>query len=247
MSTRVSPLRFSMLRPFVLSLLLSLVVLSVASATTIVVDGDGSDWPSGALLTTSPNDGLIDDEYDLEDIYFTNNTTDLFWRVDLYGTPSITFLLYICMNTDVNPATGRSDLTFECASQVGVDFYIKIFDDGSPSLYSCASDPCTDTVSATVAGAVAGSTFEASANLVELGITSNRTIPTTLVTIEGDTPSQEDVAVVPAPIPGTTAVTLRNMAASTGAPSLLWALAASSSMAIVLVFGRRHLSAGQGD
>lgn len=103
MSTRVSPLRFSMLRPFVLSLLLSLVVLSVASATTIVVDGDSSDWPSGALLTTSPNDGAIDDGYDLEDIYFTNNTTDLFWRVDLYGTPSITFQLYICMNTASTP------------------------------------------------------------------------------------------------------------------------------------------------
>jgi hypothetical protein len=126
-----------------------------ADATTITIDGLPGDWPTGSptsLLTTDADEaGITDQAVDVSGVYFTNNTTYLYWRFDTYGTPtrwsdiSFTFpRVYICMNTDNNVGTGAS--ITQCgpsgSPMTGVDFLV-LLDGTGPSTMTATMRQCT--------------------------------------------------------------------------------------------------------
>ena len=113
----------------------TLLVAGVALATTITVNGIGTDWPGnksprtpgiqpcvpgpGCSWVTSDTQGDVNSppgtQYDFSDLWVTNDPTRLFFRTDTYsdvGTWTGTVLnsgnLNICLDSDNNPATGAT-------------------------------------------------------------------------------------------------------------------------------------------
>ena len=111
----------------------TLLVAGVALATTITVNGIGTDWPGnksprtpgiqpcvpgpGCSWVTSDAQGDVNSppgpQYDLSDLWATNNSTTLFFRTDTYsdvgtwtGTTLNRGVLNICLDSDNNPGTG---------------------------------------------------------------------------------------------------------------------------------------------
>lgn len=113
---------------FVLLLVAALLVASPVFAKTITVDGDPADWTQGVAqppIATDANGATTPDNVDIGPVYFTNDTTNIYWRFDTYGitewdSPSrATF----CMNVDNNINTGATIST--CNNLVGVDYVLE--------------------------------------------------------------------------------------------------------------------------
>lgn len=79
---------------------IALIWVGSLSSEAILIDGNPSDWTGiTPLVSSDPNEADIpDDDYDLENFYVTNDNTDMFFRLDVYGTPTLTGVF------PVNPA-----------------------------------------------------------------------------------------------------------------------------------------------
>jgi hypothetical protein len=218
---------------------------ALAHATTISIDGNPIDWPVGSptsLLATDSNEGDISDPVDLSAVYFTNNVTTMFWRVDTHGSPTRWTNLgsgypqmSICMNVDNETGTGFAPTV--CANQMGMDYRLLLTGTGASAvdveLRRCDDSSCNTVVAgAIVDAATQNDVTEVSARLSDLGVTSDRTIPSVVrfVNFVGAEPEDviRDSGILSATIPGPTAVDLTFFTAQfkdTGV-ALHWATAA---------------------
>jgi len=208
------------------ALLLALLIFGVAYATTITVDGNPADWPGGAFLTTDPNDAM-EPGGDLSDIYFTNDTTYLYWRFDTYAETNWMELntVFICMDTDNNQSNGTSDC---CGGGFKADYALEISENSFQLKDGTDGSGCDNAASSTGSVATADSTTEVRALLSELGINSNRTIPSQIEAIFAD----DLVEGLEPVIPGPTVVRVEGFSTRSGASS--WAYLAVIPAALVV-------------
>jgi hypothetical protein len=128
-------------------LLASLVVTNPVFAKTIIVDGDPSDWsdpPAQGPLINDPNEAPILENLDIGDVYFTNDTTNIYFRIDtLAGTNWSGTTMVVCLNTDGSDATGRADPL--CNNAVGIDYIFQFIspDENDAPLFVLAARYCT--------------------------------------------------------------------------------------------------------
>jgi hypothetical protein len=158
------------------ALLAALMLSSVASAVTIVVDGvreaawDGSGGQTpGTIL--DPNEGAITDGYDIQRVQWTNDPTKLYLLIQTYantiftGNPMPT--IFICLDTDNNSGTGGTYAN--CNGMTGIDRTILI-NRSTVEVYN--GDPNTGTVIGNGIRATATNITEVSVNLSDLGLSS---------------------------------------------------------------------------
>ncbi len=203
--------------------LLAAVFIGLVFAATITIDGDPSDWPGtedctiGAAgcprVAGDPDEtgvGDIPNQWDIENVYMTNNATTLFWRFDTYSDTNhnISTEIFICMDTDALTTTGGSISQCDGApstSMDGVDYVLDIYR-GNPlvDLLSCPDTgttiaDCSVVTTATVSVASSSSTTEVSVLLSDLDINSTTCDPqpcdiTASVYFDnGDTPPDDNV------------------------------------------------------
>lgn len=218
----------------------------VVYAATITVDGDGSDWPAGAFLTTDPDEDFSPYESemsDVSDVYFTNSATDLFWRFDTYSDTIWTdSYVHICMDTDNDTGTGTT-ASFRCGFQSGVDYYIQITGTTfAGQLSDCTGGSCSPLPGATVEFATSGNVSEIGVGVDDVNATENA-IPSTIGFETVRLEMLDTVAVTPS-IPGPTAVTVRTSGVeSNRASPLTWRtlalLGGTAGIVIVWLRGRR--------
>lgn len=125
-------LRFSIL-PIALILLAVTVFTSPAFARNITVDGNPADWVGSSIppINDANEPSITLEDLDISNVYYTNTTTNLFFRTDTYGTPTAwtndNVRLLICLNTDNNTGTGKNiDQCEDTGSQNGVDYVVEI-------------------------------------------------------------------------------------------------------------------------
>jgi len=144
-----------------LALLLVVASAPSAYATTITVDGNpatfAGEWPTTpatSLIVTDPDEGPILQSLDISDVYFTNNTTTIFWRVDtLAGTNWPSTTMVFCFDTDNSTATGSVDPV--CNNAAGIDYIITFQRSGTTLaplnivdfLYCVGGPSCSDVFS----------------------------------------------------------------------------------------------------
>ncbi|MGC9399701.1 MAG: hypothetical protein ACP5HM_11260 [Anaerolineae bacterium] len=170
-----------------LAVSLALVVSGVVLATVITVDGDPSDWPSGARLTTDPDEANVSNEWDIEDVYATNSgpasTGKAFFMVQSYGTPmefDFADYLFICVDTDADNTTGAQVGTTgspnACTTaREGIDSFIRIAENAYGVLYTCNTSSCSAVGSTPVWSFNASDgTIEVEETLANLGITADQ-------------------------------------------------------------------------
>jgi F0F1-type ATP synthase membrane subunit c/vacuolar-type H+-ATPase subunit K len=149
--------------PLVFTFVLLVLVTTTAAAATIVVDGTDDPWPGGALLSSDGADlqasrgGL-----DLNTVYFTNNSTTLFWRFDTVNSsvwcsftpPGCLQQIEVALDVDGNTTNGSSACGATTASFLA-DYVIVVTDTGGSVLdgnNSCADTGATVTVGYTGSG-----------------------------------------------------------------------------------------------
>jgi hypothetical protein len=118
---------------FTFAVILSLLVVGVAGAITIVVDGireaawNGSGGQTPGTVT-DPNEAAITDGYDIQTFQWTNDQTNIYFLFETYantiytGFPAPTIV--ICFNTDNNTATGGAYAN--CNNMTGIDRSVTI-------------------------------------------------------------------------------------------------------------------------
>ena len=127
-----------------LALVMAMLVVSVAMAITIVVDGDEEAvWTSGSGgqkpgSTTDPNESGITDNRDISHVYWTNDTTNFYFMIRTYATPSLGGFpaetdVYFCIDTDNDTSTGSSYAN--CNNMPGIDRYIHVEATDDPIVY----------------------------------------------------------------------------------------------------------------
>ncbi|MFN8596880.1 MAG: hypothetical protein U0559_11950 [Anaerolineae bacterium] len=130
----------------VLGVSLALLVVGIAVALSITVDGNVADWTAGALVASDLQEAAIPDQWNISALYFTNDTSHIYFRWDTYANASYlgTFQL-VCIDIDPNalPVTGGS--IPQCSNQVGVDYIVRITDGGSNYLGGQNLLHCSDT------------------------------------------------------------------------------------------------------
>jgi len=84
-------------------------------ALAITIDGLPSDWGTILPLGSDPNEPLIPDNYDISAFYVTNDNSNLYFRMDVFGTPTLTGVFpsnsafyQIYLDTDQQAGTGLS-------------------------------------------------------------------------------------------------------------------------------------------
>jgi hypothetical protein len=117
---------------FIFGLILPLLIVSVASAITIQVDGNREPaWDGTPAQALDPNEADIDDRYDISEINWTNNSLgsapwgNLYLLVTTYANldvnyPPISPQIIICIDTDNSTVTGAT-ITGYCNNMSGVD------------------------------------------------------------------------------------------------------------------------------
>ena len=122
---------------FTFAIILALMIVGVAGAITIVVDGaQEAAWSgSGGQIpgtVADPNEAAITDGYDIETFKWTNDQTNIYFLFQTYantiytGFPQPTII--ICFNTDNNTATGAAYAN--CNGMTGIDRSVTISSSG---------------------------------------------------------------------------------------------------------------------
>ena len=129
------------------SLLFGMLVVGIAYAITIAIDGvKESAWNGvGGQTPGTQSDGdepLITDNYDINEVKWTNDTTNLYIlletlaNIDING--GIGGRIFICMNTDNNTSTGFNFTGGICNNIQGADRRILIDEStGTIGVRSC--------------------------------------------------------------------------------------------------------------
>lgn len=163
-------------------MLISLFFVQTSYAITIVIDGIREVvWDTGAGIQlpgiqNDVNEGGITDGYDVEQVLWTNDTTNFYFLMQTYantiwtGTPRPT--LVICINTDNNLGTGGTYAN--CNNMTGIDRSI-VIDRGVGATLNVDvldSDPNTGNSLGAGTGARVNTVNEISVSLALLGLNS---------------------------------------------------------------------------
>ncbi|GAB4275402.1 MAG: hypothetical protein Kow0080_24820 [Candidatus Promineifilaceae bacterium] len=251
--------------PLVFTLILLVLVTATAVAATIVVDGTDDPWPGGALLSSDGADLSTGREgLDLNTVYFTNNSTTLFWRFDTVN-PSVwcSFTpggclqqIEVALDVDGNTTNGSSACGATTAS-FSADYVIVVTDTGGSVLDGNAG--CVDTgATVTVGYTGSGSTLtEMSVAASAVGLancgggnpvcnvnyvitTINSVGPTALDYIPGNGHQQYAGNPASTTVPQSpTAVSLQQVQAHEGTTALLGLALMLSLLGTVLLFWRQ--------
>ncbi|NUM48935.1 MAG: hypothetical protein HUU38_29875 [Anaerolineales bacterium] len=175
-------------RATLLSLLLGVLVVGVAFATTITVDGNPVDWPghssctagnSGcSFVTNDPNEVAPDDvpdDNDIAEVWATNDTSNLFFRFDTYAATSFSSGEFVRICLDI-PGQGPGVGSIGGCGGLLTDRLILIVS-GIVRVADCNLINCNDNFTVFINGtpgtvAVSGVVTEISATTSSLGITS---------------------------------------------------------------------------
>lgn len=116
---------------------------AVVHAITIIIDGTKEAAWGGAMgqtpgSQTDPNEGAIDDRFDLSEVMWTNDSTGgiapygfMYWLFETYGNFDYNIvsnepLILVCLDSDNNIGTGTA-VSGYCNDMNGVDYRIRIF------------------------------------------------------------------------------------------------------------------------
>lgn len=237
-----------------LALALLVLAIGVAYAYVITVDGNGSEWQAGSLITTDGDEGTITDSWDFKDIYHTTDNTYMYWRFDSYSNSEWASVginaryVQICMNVDNNTGTGST--IGNCNNMQGVDRILQVYGPKSGNnLNVVLYDGSWNVISATgLLAANQGSVNEARVQLSDLGInpncSSSYTMPWAMYWDNQVTDPDDNVpnaGTLTANINCPTAVTVSSMNAKADAPMLPFAAAGLLGMGALglLIVSRR--------
>ena len=141
-------------------LCISLIVLvstPMATAKTINVDGDPSDWDGISPIITDPDDYTWD-ELDVKEVYITHDADYLYVRIDFYGTYSANAgACSAYLDTDLNPGTGSP------VGDIGVEVQFGVWGGSGYGYFTLTGS------SFSVSFASSGSVLEFRAALSDLG------------------------------------------------------------------------------
>jgi hypothetical protein len=139
---------------------------------TINVDGNPGDWGTTVPLVSDPEETDIPPNYNLSDFYVTNDLTEMFFRLDVYGTPTLTGLSFfnpafyqLYLDTDQNRATG---IAFR---GIGIDRIVDYRSSGV-TVYGYDGAWATLGSGSGAQGSGPAGTTEISASLADLGLTA---------------------------------------------------------------------------
>jgi len=179
-----------------------LVLVPAVGAITIHVDGDGADWTEG-WIGQDPEDAGIDDDYDIADVYTTDDSSDLFFRCDVWGTPTLANLnsyYDVLMDLDQDNTTGY------IMHGVGAEYLLRFeYDAFFMTEVVTLLDENLDPVGGAQAFAAQAGTTEFSIDLDDIGIGAGHTLDVVYF-INNGTGQEDDKTVVyttTIPEPGT--------------------------------------------
>ncbi|HNB55079.1 MAG TPA: hypothetical protein PK530_24225, partial [Anaerolineales bacterium] len=186
-------------RASLLSLLLGVLVVGVAYAITIAVDGTRESAWDGGGSASDPNEGTItNDGVDLERVEWTNDDTNFYILFNTYANtnwnpagPNDPYII-LCIDNDNNDSTGTSIIPTNCPG-AGYDRYVQIY--GGTSLFvEVYQDDYATLISATTSVSYGGVDItELSIDNASLGLSNSNcgTMPTT-VYMDGRTAAPDD-------------------------------------------------------
>lgn len=168
-----------------LAVALLVLTSSLVFALVITVDGNIGDWtpsgggPNDARVAQDVDEPGIDNKWDVEDVFFTNDGSNMYMRWDTISDTAYlgTFQL-ICIDNDNNTTTGGE--VSQCDGQVGtnmegVDYVAYILGYfGAVDLRACGDSAtewqdCTTVSGATTDFAASGVTAELAVALDDIG------------------------------------------------------------------------------
>jgi hypothetical protein len=140
--------------------LAAVLLVGVAAAAVITIDGDGTDWPGNpscppgqtgcALVGIDPDEAAIPNEYDIEQTWFTNDGTYAYFRIDTYAPVNFTRPfehIDICLDTDRDATTGWVDNT---CNSIGAERMLRLSNDDlgvtSARILACTSVACNSLI-----------------------------------------------------------------------------------------------------
>lgn len=183
-----------------LTLLLTLTMAGTAYALTIVVDGDVADWPAGTsarIYAAAAPDANLAAEIDISEIYFTNDPTHAYIRIDNFAANDWDQVEYmaLCLTTSAPQAVlGPCNSSYTLKLQPGV---------GSIELWNNSTGQPIGSADVS-AGTTFGTATEIGLRLSDLGITAGTcslgcsigiTVHTNVVTVfSGPTATGDDAA-----------------------------------------------------
>jgi hypothetical protein len=239
-----------------LSALLLVAMLLVASpvfAKTITVDGNPAEWILVERIGIDPDEATAN-AYDITQVFFTNNTEALFFRVDTVANNNWSSgFLRFCFNIDDDTSTGTNSAT-SCGGQQGVDYRVDFSYTGTNGVLvatarRCQSGSCGAQGNSTIVpvgssqGAFLGTGGgNSSSNVTELSIALTTfgadapsgctsalpcDLPTTIYFNEGASSSGDTISLLATVLPGPTPVTLTAFSATRGenGVNLAWSTA----------------------
>jgi len=149
----------------------------MATAKTITVDGDTSDWTGISPIITDPNDYTWDG-LDVKEVYMTHDADYLYVRIDFYGIFSANAGVYSAyLDTDLNPGTGSP------VSDIGVEVQFGVYSGSGYGYF-----PLTGS-SFSVSFASSGSVLEFRAAFSDLGNPSSFDFVVMCYPNDGGTPT----------------------------------------------------------
>jgi len=128
-----------------------------------------------------PTDTIyLSNKYDVEQIWFTNDATNAYWRIDTYSNPSFIegARVDICLDTDRDASTGYVGGT---CNNIGTDRRVRAWNLNPVvvTVNSCTSSGCNTTLGS---GTFASGThiFEFQAPIATLGVTNGQVVSMTI-------------------------------------------------------------------
>jgi LPXTG-motif cell wall-anchored protein len=175
---------------------------SYSRAVTITVDGNISDWASVVIFHNDPRDmnptDITTDNSDVQRLYITNDSTNLYIRVDVFGTDPYQSNgeLRMFFDSDNNTSTG-----FTRQGVPGIDRQVFVDSAQARMGVGCTNGSIINTtfcqsVSTNIAYAIGGNSLEVGIPLSELGLSSivcssNCSIPLVVFSDNQDTPDDD--------------------------------------------------------
>lgn len=243
-----------------------LLLARTTTAAAIIVDGNPGEWPLAASVATSPQ--ISSNPYlyaDIAEVFFTNDASHIYWRIDTYAdtnwTPLGGHFMQVCMNTDNDTTTGATSLggcNVLPTSDFGFDyvFLINSTDSGIPTVqaFYCIGNDCSTAAPPVQVNSI-GNVTEVGIAVANLGISgctagSGCVIPTIIFSETAANPTYNDWVPSPdntfdAPIPGPTAINLRTIEPNKSKPLIIILMAtgiliSSMMMAVTMIKCRQE-------
>ncbi len=132
---RVSRTKRTAMLAGTLLLMLGLMTVAVVLAADPVVDGTiGSDWQSSDIVRMDPEDGSIDDQYDIGPVYMrsSDNNLNFFAGLEVYSDTIVMNSggwIHLGFDTDVDSGTGGPVDSGACPN-IGAEYLVEYYYDG---------------------------------------------------------------------------------------------------------------------